>query len=102
MREGLKAVSCLEQNFGLDVLDGLVCLWLYIVGCVIYFLKRGCCSQVLLIVLVDDVALSSKTLQYILGVAFNTGIPCFLASSINHMIGIPPSCLVKVLCTLLL
>jgi hypothetical protein len=28
-----------------------------------------------------------KTLQCILGVAFNTGIPCFLASSINHMIG---------------
>ncbi len=28
-----------------------------------------------------------KTLKCILGVAFNTGIPCFLASSINHMIG---------------
>ena len=55
MREGLKVVSCLEQNFGLDVSDGLVCLWLYILGCVIYFVKRGCCSQVLLIVLVDDV-----------------------------------------------
>jgi hypothetical protein len=31
--------------------------------------------------------LSSKTLQCILGVAFNTGIPQCLASSINHMIG---------------
>jgi hypothetical protein len=31
-------------------------------------------------------ALSSNTLQCILGVAFNTGIPCFLGSSINHMI----------------
>jgi hypothetical protein len=61
VREGLKAVSCLEQNFGLDVLDGLVCLWLYIVGCVIYFLKRGCCSQVLLIVLVDDVEIDVES-----------------------------------------
>ncbi len=32
-------------------------------------------------------ALSSKTLQCILGVAFSTGIPCCLASPINHMIG---------------
>ncbi len=55
VREGLKVVSCLEQNFGLDVSDGLVCLLLYILGCVIYFVKRGFCSQVLLIVLVDDV-----------------------------------------------
>jgi hypothetical protein len=55
VREGLKVVSCLEQNFGLDVSDGLVCLWLYILGCVIYFVERGCCSQVLLIVLLDDV-----------------------------------------------
>ena len=37
MREGLKTVSCLEQNFGLDVSDGLVRLWLYILGCVIDF-----------------------------------------------------------------
>ena len=37
MREGLKVVSCLEQNFGLDVSDGLVCMWLYILGCVIDF-----------------------------------------------------------------
>jgi len=51
----VKVVSCLEQSFGLVVSDGLVCLWLYILGCVIYFVKRGCCSQVLLIVLVDDV-----------------------------------------------
>jgi hypothetical protein len=55
VREGLKVVSCLEQNFGLDVSDGLVCLWLYIPGHVIYFVKRGCCSQVLLIFLVDHV-----------------------------------------------
>ena len=46
MREGLKVVSCLEQSFGLDVSDGLVCMWLA---------KGWCCSQVLLIVLVDDV-----------------------------------------------
>jgi hypothetical protein len=32
-------------------------------------------------------ALSSKTFQCILGVAFSTGIFCFLASSIYHMIG---------------
>jgi hypothetical protein len=32
-------------------------------------------------------ALSSKTLQCFLGVAFNTGIPCCLAYSISHMIG---------------
>jgi hypothetical protein len=30
----------LEQNFGLDVSDGLVCMWLYILGCVIDFVKR--------------------------------------------------------------
>ena len=29
MREGLKVVSCLEQSFGLDVSDGLVCMWLH-------------------------------------------------------------------------
>jgi hypothetical protein len=46
VREGLKVVSCLEQSFGLDVSDGLVCMWLA---------KGWCCSQVLLIVLVDDV-----------------------------------------------
>ena len=46
MREGLKVVSCLEQSFGLDVSDELVCMWLA---------KGWCCSQVLLIVLVDDV-----------------------------------------------
>jgi hypothetical protein len=34
--------------------------------------------------------LSSKTLQCILGVVFNTGAPCCLASSINHMIGNTP------------
>ncbi len=44
-----------SKNFDLDVSDGLVCLWLHILGCVIYFVERGCCSQVLLIVLVDDV-----------------------------------------------
>jgi hypothetical protein len=32
-------------------------------------------------------ALSSKTLQCTLDVAFNTGIPCCFASSISHMIG---------------
>ena len=37
MREGLKVVGCLEQSFGLDVSDGLVCMWLKILGCVIDF-----------------------------------------------------------------
>jgi hypothetical protein len=26
----MKVVSCLEQSFGLDVSDGLVCMWLHI------------------------------------------------------------------------
>ena len=39
MREGLKVVSCLEQSFGLDVSDGLVCMWLHILGCAIGFAK---------------------------------------------------------------
>ena len=39
MREGLKVVSCLEQNFGLDLSDGLVCVWLLILGCAIDFAK---------------------------------------------------------------
>jgi hypothetical protein len=40
VKEGLKGVTCLEQSFGLDVSDGLVCMWLYILGCVIDFVKR--------------------------------------------------------------
>ena len=39
MREGLKVVSCLEQSFGLDVSDGLVCMWPHILGCAIGFAK---------------------------------------------------------------
>jgi hypothetical protein len=37
VREGLKVVGCVEQSFGLDVSDGLVCMWLYILGSVIDF-----------------------------------------------------------------
>jgi hypothetical protein len=40
VREGLKVLSCFEQNFGLDVSDGLVCMWLFILGCVIDFVRR--------------------------------------------------------------
>jgi hypothetical protein len=39
VREGLKVVSCLEQSFGLDVSDGLVCMWFHILGCAIDFAK---------------------------------------------------------------
>jgi hypothetical protein len=35
----MKVVSCLEQSFGLDVSDGLVCMWLDILGCAIDFAK---------------------------------------------------------------
>jgi len=35
-------------------MDWFVCGFVFL-GVVIYFVKRGCCSQVLLIVLVDDV-----------------------------------------------
>jgi len=53
VREDLKVVSCLEQNFGLDVSDELVC-GLTFLDVSFTLSKGGCCSQVLLIVLLDD------------------------------------------------
>jgi len=63
VREGLKVVSCLEQNFGLDVSDGLVCIWLYILGCVIDFVKRMLDSG---LVIKMDVGIRSGQLKWML------------------------------------
>jgi len=52
-----------SKTLAFDVSDGLVCMWLYILGCVIDFVKmdvgirschqNGCWNQVLSIVLAD-------------------------------------------------
>jgi hypothetical protein len=63
VRESLKVVSCLEQNFGLDVSDGLVCMWLYILECVIDFVKRMLESG---LVIKMDVGIRSCQLKWML------------------------------------
>ena len=52
----MKVVSCLEQNFGLDVSDEMIFVCGFTFLDVSFILSKGaCCSQVLVIVVVDDV-----------------------------------------------